>query len=540
MHTLSTGAARILSERSAAPDGRRQTHLLPRICGRTVFDLYDAFWRSQGVQNVYLGMSAPIDPSAGVYVLQDDRLLTLPIFTGRRRPPVCLGLRLPRRRSSIACVRIEDMRRTGYRERCLVDEQDRFVRYERHYDSRIALQHRLGVTRSAHLAEIWQRHGDAAEAWKAIRRLTRKRDRSVVRTEGSLFDWMNAEDVTAFAVEIVRHWNNPGLVIPELVECRRGVWATSLEAVDEQARVIGPAWIGVHRFVGPDDCLIGPAVLWDRKESPLVQQARRSTSGTIPAVVASAVSPRGPRPASGKRGYAIAKRTFDICFSLVALLLTLPLFPFILMAIWLEDGRPFFFAHRREGKAGREFGCLKFRSMRKDAEEVRDRITAQNLCDGPQFYIENDPRLTRVGRVLRDLQIDEWPQFLLVLTGRMSIVGPRPLPKAENQCCPAWREARLSVPPGITGLWQVKRSRRQGLDFQEWIRYDLEYVEHASFALDLYILWQSFAHLFRLGSRRLWPGKKIPPKSRDEACVSSDSLADRSIATSAAPSAGMS
>jgi lipopolysaccharide/colanic/teichoic acid biosynthesis glycosyltransferase len=191
----------------------------------------------------------------------------------------------------------------------------------------------------------------------------------------------------------------------------------------------------------------------------------------------------------------ISKRLFDLAFAAAALLLTLPLYPLVMLAIWLEDGRPFFFAHRRETLAGREFPCLKFRSMRKDSEELKRHIAGHNHADGPQFFIPSDPRLTRVGRVIRKLNLDELPQFLNVLLGHMSVVGPRPSPYKENQYCPAWREARLSVRPGITGLWQVLRTRQQGQDFQEWIRFDLEYVRRAGWPLDLWIIWKTAAML---------------------------------------------
>jgi lipopolysaccharide/colanic/teichoic acid biosynthesis glycosyltransferase len=193
------------------------------------------------------------------------------------------------------------------------------------------------------------------------------------------------------------------------------------------------------------------------------------------------------------------QRAFDIVFSLVALALTLPLYPFIALAILIEDGRPIFFAHRRETMGGKPFPCLKFRSMRKDADDVKARLVADNQVDGPQFYIDTDPRITYVGRVLRKLQLDEIPQFINVLLGHMSVVGPRPSPYRENQYCPAWREARLSVRPGVTGLWQVLRTRRSGMDFQEWIRYDVEYVERFSLLLDLRIIWQTIRYL--LGAR---------------------------------------
>jgi len=114
-------------------------------------------------------------------------------------------------------------------------------------------------------------------------------------------------------------------------------------------------------------------------------------------------------------------------------------------------------------------------------------VAKDNLCDGPQVLIKNDPRVTRVGSILRSFQIDEVPQFWNVLLGDMSVVGPRPSPEAENQYCPTWREVRLSVRPGITGRWQTERTRAEGKDFQEWIQYDIEYVQRAGFWYDLYL-----------------------------------------------------
>ena len=167
-----------------------------------------------------------------------------------------------------------------------------------------------------------------------------------------------------------------------------------------------------------------------------------------------------------------------------------------------SHGRPFFFTHRRETIGGREFACLKFRSMYRDAEKVRQQLQAAgaNQADGPQFYVPNDARVTKVGRLLRGTRLDELPQFFNVLLGHMSVVGPRPSPFKENQFCPAWREARLSVRPGITGLWQVSRTRDKGRDFQEWIKYDIEYVERGGFWLDVGIIlrtgWVMLGGLF--------------------------------------------
>jgi hypothetical protein len=127
--------------------------------------------------------------------------------------------------------------------------------------------------------------------------------------------------------------------------------------------------------------------------------------------------------------------------------------------------------------------------MKLGADALQAELRGLNEVDGPQFKIKADPRITAIGTLLRKTNIDELPQLLNVLIGQMSLVGPRPSPDGENQLCPAWRRARLSVKPGITGLWQVLRRRDESAsDFQEWIYYDVEYAKNMSLWLDLYIL----------------------------------------------------
>jgi lipopolysaccharide/colanic/teichoic acid biosynthesis glycosyltransferase len=129
------------------------------------------------------------------------------------------------------------------------------------------------------------------------------------------------------------------------------------------------------------------------------------------------------------------------------------------------------------------------------AEKIQERLRCKSQVDGPQFKVKNDPRVTAVGRFLRDTFIDEIPQFVNILRGQMSLVGPRPSPEKENSLCPYWRNARLSVRPGITGLWQICRTRQHGRDFQEWIYYDTEYVKRLSLWMDLYICWKTAGKL---------------------------------------------
>jgi len=188
--------------------------------------------------------------------------------------------------------------------------------------------------------------------------------------------------------------------------------------------------------------------------------------------------------------YRVGKRVMDICGAAVGLALTVPMYPLIALAIKLDSPGPVFFVHRRQTLGGREFGCLKFRTMVDRAEHLQGEL--RNEVDGPQFHVRNDPRVTRVGRLLRRTNLDEVPQFWNVLLGHMSLVGPRPSPDSENQYCPAWREARLSVRPGMTGAWQVYRSHdRSKGDFDEWIQYDLHYVRTCSLRTDLTLLWRT-------------------------------------------------
>jgi lipopolysaccharide/colanic/teichoic acid biosynthesis glycosyltransferase len=317
--------------------------------------------------------------------------------------------------------------------------------------------------------------------------------------DGHAYDQSSDREVATFLTDLLREWRRPDATITRARRTGRSgcneLWADA-QATTGAAKCIGPVWVGAGRHLKDDTTLIGPAVVWDDP------QQRPHTDPIQWLAIEPAAPPADPAPRELTPLAASFKRLFDIAFSFCAILVTLPLYPFIMLAIWFEDGRPFFFAHRRETIGGREFPCVKFRSMRKDAEKIKEELKKLNQADGPQFYMENDPRLTRVGRFLRKYNLDELPQFFNVLAGHMSVVGPRPSPFRENQFCPAWREARLSVRPGITGLWQVRRTRRAGSDFQEWIKYDIEYVENQSWCLDLKIIGKTITTMVRKGTRQ--------------------------------------
>lgn len=190
------------------------------------------------------------------------------------------------------------------------------------------------------------------------------------------------------------------------------------------------------------------------------------------------------------------KRVIDCSITLIVLILFAPIVPFIALAIKLNSPGPVFFKDKRQGMYGKTFNCLKFRTMHLGAEKMQDKLRLVSQVDGPQFKMSDDPRISAVGRFLRETYLDEIPQFINVLIGQMSVIGPRPSPESENTLCPFWRDARLSVRPGITGLWQICRTRQPMKDFQEWIHYDIEYVRNLSIRMDLWIFWQTTKKLF--------------------------------------------
>ena len=183
------------------------------------------------------------------------------------------------------------------------------------------------------------------------------------------------------------------------------------------------------------------------------------------------------------------KRAADFVLSALALLLAAPAMLAIAIAIKAESEGPVFYISERIGRRGRVFPCFKFRTMVKDAEQLRKHLDPLNERDGVLFKVTNDPRITRLGRFLRKYSLDELPQFFNVLRGEMSLVGPRPPIASEVEKYKLEHLRRLEVLPGITGLWQVQA--RQDASFEKYIALDTAYVENWSFLLDLKILIQT-------------------------------------------------
>ena len=195
------------------------------------------------------------------------------------------------------------------------------------------------------------------------------------------------------------------------------------------------------------------------------------------------------------RSYLIGKRAFDLAVCVLLAPVVIPLLVLCALAIFLDSpAGPVHIAQARTGKDGARFRMFKFRTMVPNAEALKPALAHLNERPWPDFKITNDPRITRVGRFLRQTSLDELPQLINVVRGEMSLVGPRPT-SFEARTYSFWHTYRLEVKPGITGLWQV-RGRNEST-FDERLRLDIEYIRRRSFGLDLKILMQTVPTVLR-------------------------------------------
>lgn len=185
--------------------------------------------------------------------------------------------------------------------------------------------------------------------------------------------------------------------------------------------------------------------------------------------------------------YRIMKRVFDITASALGLVVLAPLLLLLALVVRLTSPGPAFYAWYVIGTGGRPFRGYKLRTMVVDADELKPALLDLNEMHGPVFKSHRDPRVTRVGRVLRKYSLDELPQLLSVLKGDMSLVGPRPAGPGEWEAFESWQRRKLSVVPGMTCIWQTD-GRSRVTDFDAWVRMDLDYIDHWSLALDARLL----------------------------------------------------
>lgn len=198
-----------------------------------------------------------------------------------------------------------------------------------------------------------------------------------------------------------------------------------------------------------------------------------------------------------RRPYLLIKRSADIIAASALLLLLSPLFIILGLLIGMDSGAPVFFRQTRIGRNGRRFNIYKFRTMREGADRSQDQYADLNEWPRPLFKVRNDPRLTRIGALLRDTNLDELPQLLNVLKGDMSLIGPRPFQANEVDLSDRRQRGRLEILPGMVSLWHVSGQYRQGMSFDEWMESDLRYARDISLFLDAQILLRTIRMLGR-------------------------------------------
>lgn len=451
-----------------------------RLWGLSTEDLHSAWWRSKGIQCVHRGEEFSPVEGAELFLLLD--------------PDQCVVFELEEIVESIVWgmsgglrLKIKGMSSETFREELRRGADGQVLGVRRVYGQDLISGHDVFLVTSPSVAEAWSRSAERREGVRLIRGLARK---AFLKTSvvGHSYDCSKSDEQERFITWLVASWSRPEAVIEGIREVKSGVFMLENSTQPIGDRIIPPAWIG-NTVRSEHQVLAGPDF---RKDLNVMEDPVRVRD------ISEIQPPKGFRKSRllpRRTVYGITKRSFDFLLAALGMIALAPVYVAVAILVVLDDGFPIFFGHQRQLRGGRDFKCWKFRTMRRDAESLVASLKSLNQADGPQVFIEHDPRVTRIGKYLRKLQLDELPQLWNVVRSEMSLVGPRPSPNRENQFCPAWRELRLSVRPGITGLWQVRRTRSEGEDFQEWIRFDVEYVRSASFKLDFQILIETFRQI---------------------------------------------
>lgn len=439
--------------------------------------------------------------------------------------------------------------RHGIKEYVHLDPEGRVRRVQRFYDGVTWFHTRAVAASLVPVTMLWEIVIPATPDLTALRRLLTARGflSRDVGFAGGTFDLREEEGLRQLCEQHVRQvvtgvrpsdydapapdiWCGPGSRVAPTARLHGPVIVQSGATIEPDVTIVGPALIGagscVQRRAVLAQCVVAPratvpqgttarqALLCGSEMGAAHRSCSAGSGAAEPQAESAATRPipplarelspvedmASPRCGPGRRRqrYMRIKRVCEGAVAAVALLVLSPLLLVTAVLVKLTSRGPVFFLHEREGRDGRVFRCCKFRTMVTGAHSMQRALYAQNQVDGPQFKLANDPRVTWLGAWLRTTNIDELPQLWNVVCGQMSLIGPRPSPFRENQICVPWRAARLSVRPGITGLWQICRHERSAGDFHQWIFYDILYVRHMSLLLDLKIL---LATLFTFGGR---------------------------------------
>jgi lipopolysaccharide/colanic/teichoic acid biosynthesis glycosyltransferase len=464
---------------------------------------------------------AELDPSDEVLVV-DPRCFPADGFD----PQALLSRRDADPRWVSHLVAFEEGRKGGTKEYAVLDGEGRVRTVQRYYD-RVTWPFIAGVAASLMPASVLR--GDELLASPLADLRSRLAARGVPSRDlplaGTAFDLADEAGLLALSERFVlKAIAARGRAEPLLVGGGQVVHTSSRlvgpvvvhrdVVIEANATVLGPAVLGAGSRIGAG-AIVAQSVVGPGCVVPARERVRHRAilpgvpgDGARPAAVPGSVplthltaddSHGGPSP---RARYMRVKRVLETALAAGGLLLLSPLLLLIAVLVALDSRGPVVYGHDREGWRGKRFRCLKFRTMYMGAQDRERELRGQNQVDGPQFKMDQDPRTTTVGRLLRASSLDELPQLINVVRGEMALVGPRPSPFRENQLCVDWRTGRLSVRPGITGLWQICRHHRSEGDFHQWIEYDLLYVRHMSLGLDLRIL---AATLFTLAGRRSVP-----------------------------------
>ena len=302
-------------------------------------------------------------------------------------------------------------------------------------------------------------------------------------------------------IKVVKDHSNWGLRIVGLIDDEHGMYGKEIEGYRVLGRIQDIPFI-LHRKVIDRVIFVVPRLWLHRLDDVILACEREGISTSISMDLYDLrIAQMRQTNFSGfpllefetftaKEWQLFLKRAMDIAFSLLVLAITSPIYLITALAIKINSKGPVFFSQIRCGVNGRKFTLYKFRSMVVGAEMKKKLLDKMNEMDGPVFKIKHDPRITRVGRIIRKLSIDELPQLINVLKGDMSIVGPRPPLPVEVELYELWQRRRLSFKPGITCKWQV--SGRNNVNFERWMEMDLEYIDNWSLWLDFKILVKTF------------------------------------------------
>ncbi|HEX9652550.1 MAG TPA: sugar transferase [bacterium] len=302
-------------------------------------------------------------------------------------------------------------------------------------------------------------------------------------------------------IRVVKSRSNWGLRIVGLIDDEHGMFGKEIEGLRVLGRLQDIPFI-LHRLVVDRVIFVVPRLWLNRIDEAILACEREGIPTSISldlynlriAKVRQTDFSGFPlldfETFSAKPWQLFIKRTMDVVITIVCLIILSPLILATVIAIKMSSKGPIFFSQIRSGMNGRRFELYKFRTMIVGAEMKKRELEKMNEMEGPVFKIRHDPRITKVGRVLRKFSIDELPQLWNVLKGDMSIVGPRPPLPVEVELYKMWQRRRLSLKPGLTCIWQV--SGRNRIQFEKWMEMDLEYIDHWSLWLDIRIMFKTF------------------------------------------------